>query len=49
MVYFQTKTPYLGRFWWALEKTMLVHIFNGHTDYFRTMFHGLLVYFLPIW
>jgi hypothetical protein len=50
MVYFQTKDPYLGIFWKALEYTMLVYfvaiwnilqpfgVFHGHFDIFSDHF-----------
>jgi hypothetical protein len=50
MVYFQTKTPNLGKFWRALEWKMMVYfivIWNILRSF--GIFYGHLVYFMAIW
>jgi hypothetical protein len=39
-IYFQTKNPSLGIFWRALEIDS-VGLFNGHSDYFTTIWFVL--------
>jgi hypothetical protein len=50
MVYFHTNNPYLGKFWSALERELLVHfrtIWNILQQF--CVFYGHLVYSVVIW
>jgi hypothetical protein len=46
MVCFQTKNPYLGKFWSVLQWMMMVYVYYGHLVHFM---YGLLLYFMEIW
>jgi hypothetical protein len=57
MVYFQTQTPNLSKFWRALGWKMFMYIFYGHLEYFAdicdilwpfVIFYNHLWYFMTI-
>jgi hypothetical protein len=51
MVCFQTKNPYLGKFWRALKWKMRVYFAYGHLEYFTVIWLiiWLFGYVVVIW
>jgi hypothetical protein len=50
IVYFYTKIPNVGIFWWALEWKMFVCIFSGYLEYFKVIWYvRILIHNSPFW